>query len=377
MNSLVALDIKPSRIFLDHLNEIWDEGNAVLPIDQRLPQSAKQRLVNDLGASWIITNDGEKVKLNTGLQVEADDALVIATSGTTGLPKGVVHTHKSIYASVTAAGSRLSCDSNDHWLACLPLAHVGGLSVLLRARQYQSELTIVNGVDQSLIDNAINTGANLTSLVPTALQKLDVSNFRAVLVGGSSIVDKLPANAITTYGLTETMGGIAYDGKALDGVEIRISDTGEIEIHGEMLFRTYRDGIDPKKEDGWFTTGDLGEINDDKLTVYGRKDDLINTGGYKVWPKLVESSINQINGVIDCVVLGLPDAKWGQTVCAWIVLQNPNGSLSLENVRRHIKETLADYCAPRKLFIVESIPRSALGKVLSAEVLKIKSRCYE
>ncbi len=377
MRSLVALDIKPSRMFLVHLNDIWDKDDAVLPIDQRLPQSAKQQLVKNLGASWIITNNGEKVKLDDGFQVETNDALVIATSGTTGLPKGVVHTHASIHASVTAAGSRLGCSSTDHWLACLPLAHVGGLSVLLRAQQYESELTIVNGVDQSSIDNASNTGANLTSLVPTALQKLDVSNFRAVLVGGSTIFGNLPANAITTYGLTETMGGIAYDGQALDGVAIRLSNSAEIEIQGEMLFRAYRDGTDPKKEDGWFTTGDLGEIKDGILTVHGRKDDLINTGGYKVWPKFVESSISQIDGVADCVVMGLPDTKWGQAVCAWIVLRNLDVSLKLEDVRRHVKESLPDYCAPHKLFIVESIPRSALGKVLTAEVLKIRSRIYE
>ena len=377
MRSLVALDIKPSRMFLVHLNDIWDKDDAVLPIDQRLPQSAKQQLVKDLGASWIITSNGEKVKLDNGFQVETNDALVIATSGTTGLPKGVVHTHASIHASVTAVGSRLDCSSTDHWLACLPLAHVGGLSVLLRAQQYESDLTIVDGVDQSSIDNASNKGANLTSLVPTALQKLDVSNFRAVLVGGSTILGNLPANAITTYGLTETMGGIAYDGQALDGVAIRLSNSAEIEIQGEMLFRTYRDGTDPKKKDGWFTTGDLGEIKDGVLTVHGRKDDLINTGGYKVWPKFVESSISQIDGVADCVVMGLPDTKWGQAVCTWIVLRNLDISLKLEDVRRHVKESLPDYCAPHKLFIVESIPRSALGKVLTAEVLKIRSQIYE
>jgi len=198
-----------------------------------------------------------------------------------------------------------------------------------------------------------------------------------VLVGGSTILDNLPANAITTYGLTETMGGIAYDGQALDGVAIRLSNSAEIEIQGEMLFRTYRDGTDPKKKDGWFTTGDLGEIKDGVLTVHGRKDDLINTGGYKVWPKFVESSISQIDGVADCVVMGLPDTKWGQAVCTWIVLRNLDVSLKLEDVRRHVKESLPDYCAPHKLFIVESIPRSALGKVLTAEVLKIRSRIYE
>jgi len=377
VHTLVALDIKPSRIFLDHLNNIWNEGDAVLPVDQRLPQSAKQKLVKDLGASWIIASDGEKVKLDAGFQVESDDALVIATSGTTGLPKGVVHTHKSIHASTTAAGSRLGCDSNDHWLACLPLAHVGGLSVLLRARQYESELTIVDGVEQSSVDSAINKGANLTSLVPTALHKLDVSGFRAVLVGGSAILSDLPANAITTYGLTETMGGIAYDGRALDGVAIRLGNSAEIQIQGEMLFRAYRDGTEPKDENGWFTTGDLGEIKDGVLTLHGRKDDLINTGGYKVWPKLVESSINQIDGVIDCVVMGLPDAKWGQVVCTWIVLQNRELPLKLEDVRRHIKESLPDYCAPKQIFIVDQIPRSVLGKVRTTELLKLEGRHYE
>ena len=377
MHLLVAIDMKPSRNFFNHLNNIWDESDAVFPIDQRLPQSAKQQLLKNLGASWVITEDGNKVKLDNGIQVDAGDALVIATSGTTGKPKGVVHTHASITASVIAAGNRLGCCSTDHWLSCLPLAHVGGLSVLLRAQHYKSELTIIDSVDQTSLNDATTLGANLTSLVPTALQKLNVSSFRAVLVGGSAILRELPANAITTYGLTETMGGIVYNGKPLDGVAIRLSSNGEIEIQGEMLFRKYRDGTDPKSPDGWFTTGDLGEIDDGVLTVHGRRDDLINTGGYKVWPTVVENSINQIDGVIECVVMGLPDTQWGQTVCSWIVLKNLDTSLRLEDVRRHVKESLPDYCAPHKLFIVEHIPRSAIGKVLTVELSKIKSLFHE
>ncbi len=377
MHSLVALDIKPSHNFLDLLNKTWDEGDAVLPIDQRLPQSAKQQLVKDLGASWIVANDGNKVKLDNGNQVDEGDALVIATSGTTGNPKGVVHTHASIIASVNAGGTRLGCCASDHWLACLPLAHVGGLSVLLRAQHYKSQLSIVEGATQSLIDNAIDAGANLTSLVPSSLRKLDVSGFRAVLVGGSATHTDLPVNAISTYGLTETMGGVAYNGVALDGVEIRSSDSGEIEVRGEMLFRAYRDGTNPKDLGGWFTTGDLGEINNGVLAVHGRRDDLINTGGYKVWPKSIENAINQMPGVVDCVVMGLPDEKWGAAVCAWIILQDSTQPLKLDDARRHVKKTLPDYCAPQRIFIVDQIPRSALGKVRTAELLTLRGKQSE
>ena len=377
MRSLVALDVKPSYKFLDLLNKIWDENDAVLPIDQRLPQSAKKRLVNDLGASWIISTDGEKIKSENGFQVDENDALVVATSGTTGEPKGVVHTHGSITAAVTAGGTRLGCCANDHWLACLPLAHVGGLSVLLRARHYKSQLSIISDLDQSSIDDAVKTGADLISLVPTALRKLNVSGFRAVLVGGSAALLDLPANAISTYGLTETMGGIAYNGIALDGVEIRLTDSGEIEVRGEMLFRAYRDGTNPKDQGGWFLTGDLGEIVNGVLKVHGRRDDLINTGGYKVWPKIVEDSIKQIIGVVDCVVMGIPDEKWGAAVCAWIIFQDSHQALNLEDARRHVKKSLPDYCAPQKILIVDQIPRSALGKVRTSELLKARGKQHE
>ena len=377
MRSLVALDVTPSHNFLDLLNKIWDENDAVLPIDQRLPQSAKKRLVNDLGASWIISTDGEKNKLENGFQVDENDALVVATSGTTGEPKGVVHTHGSIIAAVTAGGTRLGCCANDHWLACLPLAHVGGLSVLLRAQHYKSQLSIISDLDQSSIDDAVKTGADLISLVPAALRKLNVSGFRAVLVGGSAALSDLPANAISTYGLTETMGGIAYNGIALDGVEIRLTDSGEIEVRGEMLFRAYRDGTNPKDQSGWFLTGDLGEINDGVLKVHGRRDDLINTGGYKVWPKIVEDSIKQIIGVVDCVVMGIPDEKWGAAVCAWITVQDSHQALNLEDARRHVKKSLPDYCAPQKILIVDQIPRSALGKVRTSELLKLRGKQHE
>ncbi|MCX6537062.1 MAG: AMP-binding protein [Actinobacteria bacterium] len=372
MHSLVALDIAPGQMFANYLDQIWDEGDALLPLDQRLPAAAKQQLLKQFGASWLISDNREKVKLDNGFAVEPNDALVIATSGSTGGPKGVVHTHESIIASVIAGGDRLGCSSIDHWLSCLPLAHVGGLSVLLRARHYKSELSFADNVDQLSIDAAIKRGADLTSLVPTVLRKLNIDSFRSVLVGGSALLGDMPANAITTYGLTETMGGVAYNGRTLDGAEIQVNNLGEIMVRGAMLFRAYRDGSNPKSESGWFATGDLGEITDGVLAVHGRKDDLINTGGYKVWPRLVENSINQITDITECVVKGLPDETWGQAVCAWIVLQNHNQSLSLNDVRQHVKRTLPDYCAPKQIFIVDQIPRSALGKVRLSDLLNLK-----
>jgi acyl-coenzyme A synthetase/AMP-(fatty) acid ligase len=108
------------------------------------------------------------------------------------------------------------------------------------------------------------------------------------------------------------------------------------------------------------------------LTVHGRTDDLINTGGYKVWPRLVENSINQIADISECVVKGLPDETWGQAVCAWIVLQNQIKSLALNDVRQHVRQTLPDYYAPKQIFIVDQIPRSALGKVRLSDLLNLK-----
>ncbi|MFM8002426.1 MAG: hypothetical protein ACKPAJ_08460, partial [Actinomycetota bacterium] len=125
-----------------------------------------------------------------------------------------------------------------------------------------------------------------------------------------------PANTITTYGLTETFGGVVYDSLPLDGVEIRITEDSGIEIKTPSCMRCYRDGSSPFTNDNWLTTGDLGRIENGRLIVEGRRDDQIKTGGYKVWPSQVERVIVAIEGVEDCVVRGVPDTKWGQAVSA-------------------------------------------------------------
>ncbi len=374
MRELVAIDLPASNDFVDVLKRIWDSGDAALPLDQRLPDVARRNLITQFKVSSIVGSDGSKVKFANGEPVDQNDALVIATSGSTGEPKGVVHTHTSIQAAITTTGARLSCAETDHWLACISLAHVGGLSVVLRALHFGSRLTIERRADQATIETAVNNGANMTSLVPTVLHSVDTSGFKTVLIGGAHPPANLPNNAISTYGLTETFGGVVYNGSPLAGVEVRINQDSEIQIRCNSLLRCYRNGLDPKTSDGWLLTGDLGEFHNEKLSILGRKDDLIKTGGYKVWPITVETCLRQHDAVADVVVAGTPDEKWGEAVTAWVVLKPHTPKIRIEDLSKHARLTLPDYCAPKNLFVVDQIPRSSLGKVLMIDLSKLSNK---
>ena len=371
MRELVAIDLPASNEFVDVLKRVWDSGDAALPLDQRLPDVARRNIITQFKVSSIVSSDGSIVKFANGEPVDHDDALVVATSGSTGEPKGVVHTHTSIQAAITTTGARLGCVDADHWLACISLAHVGGLSVVLRALHFGSLLTIERRADRATIESAVNNGANMTSLVPTVLHSVDISSFKSVLIGGAHAPENLPSNAISTYGLTETFGGVVYNGEPLAGVEVRISQDSEIQIRCNSLLRCYRNGLDPKTNEGWLLTGDLGEFHNDKLSVLGRKDDLIKTGGYKVWPITVENCLRQHDAVADAVVAGTPDEKWGQAVTAWVVLKPHTPNIRIEDLSKHVRLTLPDYCAPKALFVVDQIPRSSLGKVLMSDLSKL------
>ena len=374
MRELVAIDLPASNELVDVLKRVWDSGDAALPLDQRLPDVARRNIITQFKVSSIVSSDGSVVKFASGEPVDQDDALVVATSGSTGEPKGVVHTHTSIQAAITTTGARLGCVDADHWLACISLAHVGGLSVVLRALHFGSLLTIERRADRATIESAVNNGANMTSLVPTVLHSVDISSFKSVLIGGANAPANLPSNAISTYGLTETFGGVVYSGEPLAGVEVRISQDSEIQIRCNSLLRCYRNGLDPKTNDGWLLTGDLGEFHNDKLSVLGRKDDLIKTGGYKVWPITVENCLRQHDAVADAVVAGTPDEKWGQAVTAWVVLKPHTPDIRIEDLSKHVRLTLPDYCAPKALFVVDQIPRSSLGKVLMSDLSKLSNK---
>jgi O-succinylbenzoic acid--CoA ligase len=340
---LVPLDATLGPDFVAALRRIWDAGDAVLPVDPRLPAPARQAL---LGAMELTH------------PVDDDDALVVATSGTTGEPKGVVLTHAAVAASAEATSARLGVDpATDRWLACLPLAHVGGLSVVLRALQTGTPLTF----DPS-------EPATLVSLVATQLQRLDTTRFRAVVLGGAAPPADLPSNCIVTYGMTETGSGVVYDGRPLDGVEVRAFD-GQLHLRGPMLLRAYRDGSSPLDADGWLATGDAGSVAPDgTVSVLGRIGDVVVTGGEKVWPDPVERALAAVAGVADVAIAGRPDPEWGQRVVAWVVPADPAAPPTLESLRAAVKAALPAYAAPRELVLVDTLPRTPLGKLRRSQL---------
>ena len=368
MGELVALDLPGGRAFVDALQRLWERGDAVLPVDQRLPRPAVIALLTAMGASSVVDAGGEHI-LDGGTPTEPGDALVMATSGSTGTPKGVVLTHDAVTASALATSARLGVTADDHWLACLPLAHVGGLSVITRALRTGTRLTVLPRFDADEVSAAATAGATLTSLVTTAMQRIDPAIFRWIVLGGSRPPADRPSNTVATYGLTETGSGVVYDGVPLDGVEIAIADDREILLRCPMMLRAYRDGTSPIDADGWLHTGDIGELlADGRLHVEGRAGDLIITGGENVWPEAVEAALRDHPLVADVGVAGVPDAEWGSRVVAWVVPADPAAPPTLDALRDHVRAAHPAFIAPREVVLVDALPRTALGKLRRADL---------
>ena len=346
----------------------------MLPIDTRLPRPALDVLLATMAPDELveIRPNGNilRTPLDRARPVEPGDALVVATSGTTGTQKGVVLAHDAVAASALATSTRLDVDPDRHrWLACLPLSHVGGLSVVTRALHTGTDLEVHDGFDAGRATEAARHGATHVSLVGTALSRIDPALFQCIVLGGSAPPPDRPAHAVATYGMTETGSGIVYDGWPLDGVEVRTVD-GELHVRGPMLLRSYRDGTSPLTDEGWLPTGDLGEVDADtgEVRVHGRAGDLIITGGENVWPSTVEATLSTHPAVAAVAVVGRPDGEWGHRVAALVLPVDPDAPPSLDELRDHVKATLPAYCAPREVEIVADLPRTALGKVRRTDI---------
>ena len=364
VRELVAIDLPCTPRLFEIVVREWDQGNAIMLLDQRLSSELKRQHVERAAATRVI-GPNEDVVEAPGIPVEDGDALVVMTSGSTGEPRGAVHTHHSIAAAALASSTRLSSTPDDHWLLCIPPSHVGGFSVFSRCHLSGMSMTVHRAFDAEHVMNAARTGVTHVSLVLTALRRIDASVFRKILLGGSSVPHDLPPNVITTYGMTETMGGVVYDGRALDGVALRIIDD-EIHIKSPSLMRCYRHGPNTPE---WFATGDLGKFGSSGLLeVLGRRGDLIVSGGEKVWPKPVEDVLLEHSEVLDCAVRGLPDAQWGSRVVAWVVTgDSPPPAQELQEL---VRQRLSPIHTPKEIRFVDHIPRTALGKIDQPALLR-------
>ena len=373
MPELVAVALPGGPAFVDAVQRIWDAGDAILPVDPTAPPAQLDLVLGTARPARLLDESGLH-PLADALPVESGDAVVITTSGSTGTPRAAVITHDAVEAAAYATSTALGVAADTHWLACLPLHHVGGCSVITRALHTGAGLDVIDRADPVRIEAAAAGGATHVSLVPTALARIDPARWRVILLGGSAAPADRPANVVATYGMTETFGGVVYDGLPLNGVGMRVAgETGApwsipapIELRTPSLMRCYRDGTQPASDDGWYRTGDLGTIDPATglLSVAGRADDLIITGGENIWPTPVEAALSTHPQVAQVAVAGRPDPEWGQRVVAWVVPVDPRDPPTLDALRVHAKTTLPAPAAPRELVLVDSLPRTPLGKIV-------------
>jgi O-succinylbenzoic acid--CoA ligase len=351
-------------------------GLILVPLNRRLTgdelralhvRAATRLAIADAGHPLAATTDCTAILENfAGLPADAAPlrgSLVLFTSGTTGAPKAARLGPACIDAALAAHVAALELRADDRWSLPLPLDHVGGIMAGLRA------LRCGCSVDLEAAPGPAATG---TSIVPTQLHRMieagiaPPARLRIALTGGGPLSYELAERARTagwpvreTYGLTE-MGSMAtLDGVALPGVRLRISD-GRIEVGGAMRFDGYeRDGV-LDAAGAWHATGDLGELRDGRLRLLGRAAELIVSGGENVAAPEVEAVLAQHPAISEICVVGVPDAAWGESVAAAVVVRHAVSTAELET---WISTRLAGFKRPRRWLVVEALPCTALGKV--------------
>jgi O-succinylbenzoic acid--CoA ligase len=368
---VVAVRLPPGEAWLELAAEAWGSEAALFPVDHRLPAPAARALLARGAPTVIVAPDGRR-RARSGRPADPSVALILPTSGSSGRPRLVELSRSAVAVAVAASLRALGAARGDGWVSCLPPVHIGGLLVLLRGVLGGARLLFRSPGELRPVD-----GFPFISIVPTQLVRaldagVDLRGYRAMLVGGGGTEPSLRERAgaagapcVLTYGLTQSCGGVVYDGVPLPGVSVRVGGSGEIELGGPTLLSGYRDGSAAGlTADGWLPTGDAGWLDGEgNLHVQGRLDDLIVTGGENVWPGDVEAALRSHPAVADCAVFGRPDPTWGRRVVAAVVPRDRAAPPTLEALREHVGAQLGRHRAPRELVLVDALPRTALGKL--------------
>ncbi len=334
--------------------------------------STVRRAVRTIEASWstpqlldalLLSLKGEGPALSTApiaaTEVDPKVSLIVTTSGSTGNPKSVLLTTSALLASTRATHKYLSATIGQRWSLLLPTNHIAGLNVLVRS------------IELGTTPVGVESTADYTAIVPTQLHRAlngdeilfnHLKKCTAVLVGGGPLDVNLHhqatiagINVIATYGMTETCGGLIYNGTPLAGVEVEIRNQ-HIALRGPQLALGYLDAP-LTSEDGWFITNDLGEIEDGKVKVLGRADDQIISGGEKISLSAIESFLQNEFRTLEIVAFAQSDPEWGQRLCI-----ATTADLEIDSVRNKLKEKFGAHTSPKQLFKVADIPYLGIGK---------------
>lgn len=329
--------------------------------------------------------------------------LIVHTSGTSGKPKGATLTYGNLFYSAMASAYRIGHNPDDRWLCVLPLFHIGGISIFIRAVLYGITVDLYEKFDTDTINYALtHEDVSLISLVPTMLYRLLESRtetwnskLRLVLLGGAATTPELMQGCIeedipvaTTYGLSEASSQVATTlpgdavrkpgtvGKPLMFTQVKIvdengisqnpGDYGEVLVKGETIMQGYYNNPDATEKtirEGWLHTGDIGYLDTEgDLFLVQRRSDLIITGGENVYPAEIESVLRQHPAIKEVAVVGIPDTEWGQKVAVAIILENKH-SLSIDELSTYAREHLAGYKIPREMVFVDALPLTGSGKI--------------
>lgn len=304
-------------------------------------------------------------------------AIVIGTSGSTGLIKEVAFTRTALIASAQASNKFIGANPGDQWSLLLPVTHIAAVNVITRSMELGTLPVDLRNFEGEY------PKVDFTSIVPTQLFRAlnsderllrHLQSTRAVLVGGAALAPALRAQAqtagikvIETYGMTETCGGCVYEGQTLDGVEFGINDRGVVKIRGSVLASAYLNSSDLfQLVDGWFITNDLGEINDGKLCILGRADDVIISGGENLSLTAVEATLSVRFPELECAAFAVKDPQWGQALHVAIV-----GEASETDISHYLEAALGAIAKPKGIHTLESLPLLGIGKVDRSTLAKM------
>lgn len=370
---------------------VWRAGAGCVLVNTRLTDAEVAEELEEAGVSLMI-DDGERGWSVPSISNEAmgtpypgeahrgdSECLVVFTSGSAGQGRGVVLTWANVDAGQAASAEHLNHTGNDVWLAVLPIFHVGGASILIRSAARRSTVILHDRFEPAVVADSLSR-VSIASFVATqvaAILDLDERTYdvRAVLVGGGPAKQTLLERAhrrglgvLSTYGMTEAGSQIATSpiGEPprrvvvpIPGAEMRLVNGVEIEVRGPMVTTTYLDSV-ARLADGWLKTGDLGEVVEDGFRIIGRTSDVIISGGENVMADEVKDALEALECVRSAAVVGIPDDTWGEVVAAAIEL---DADVSFDDLSDELRQTLAGYKIPKVWRMVESLPRTSLGKI--------------